>query len=102
MLGADGKSMVSCSLAMYLGDIAFKSSYLYKIIPVLPKMAFYQGDGYLLPYCCMWPKMYKFLVEKYKFSIFAYEFFKVKLNYCYVIPEIHNSWVKILLNIVVE
>ena len=24
--------------------------------------------------------MYKFLVEKYKFSIFAYEFFKVKLK----------------------
>ena len=28
------------------------------------------------------PKMYKFLVEKYKFSIFAYEFFKVKLKNC--------------------
>ena len=26
------------------------------------------------------PKMYKFLVEKYIFSIFAYEFFKVKLK----------------------
>ena len=30
------------------------------------------------------PKMYKFLVEKYQFSIFAYEF---------------NIWVKILLNV---
>ena len=30
--------------------------------------------------------MYKFLVGKYKFSIFAYEFFKVKL-----IPEIHKN-----------
>ena len=28
------------------------------------------------------PKMYKFLVEKYKFSIFAYEFFKVKMKNC--------------------
>ena len=28
------------------------------------------------------PKMYKFLVEKYKFSFFAYEFFKVKLKNC--------------------
>ena len=27
-------------------------------------------------------KMYKFLVEKYKSSIFAYEFFKVKLKNC--------------------
>ena len=26
------------------------------------------------------PKIYKFLVEKYKFSIFAYDFFKVKLK----------------------
>ena len=26
------------------------------------------------------PKMYIFLVEKYKFSIFAYEFFKVKIE----------------------
>ena len=26
------------------------------------------------------PKMYKFLVEKYKLSIFAYECFKVKLK----------------------
>ena len=37
------------------------------------------------------PKMYKFLEEKYKFSIFAYEFFKVKLE---IIPEIHNILVK--------
>ena len=28
------------------------------------------------------PQMYQFLVEKYKFSIFAYEFFKVKMKNC--------------------
>ena len=28
------------------------------------------------------PKMFKFMVEKYIFSIFAYEFFKVKLKNC--------------------
>ena len=28
------------------------------------------------------PKMYKFLVEKYKFSTFVYEFFKVKSKNC--------------------
>ena len=27
-------------------------------------------------------QIYKFLVEKYIFTIFAYEFFKVKLKYC--------------------
>ena len=28
------------------------------------------------------PKMYKFLVEKYIFTIFAYELFKVKMKNC--------------------
>ena len=45
-------------------------------------------------------QMYKFLVEKYIFTIFAYELFKVKLKK--KIPEIHNIWVKILLNIAVR
>ena len=51
------------------------------------ELHFCQGDGYFwiirlqyLEVCS--PKMYKFLVEKYKFSIFAYEIFKVKLKNC--------------------
>ena len=31
---------------------------------------------------CIFAQMYKFLVEKYVFTIFAYEFFKVKMKYC--------------------
>ena len=35
--------------------------------------------------------MYKFLVEKYKFSIFAYEFFKVKLKNEFFKVKLKNS-----------
>ena len=47
-------------------------------------------------------KMYKFLAEKYIFTIFAYDFFNVKIK-----KNVNNTrntyiWVKILLNIVVR
>ena len=34
-------------------------------------------------------QMYKFLVEKYIFTIFAYELFKVKMKKMQIIPEIY-------------
>ena len=51
------------------------------------------------------PKCTKFLVQKYIYNFclwtfqFDHELFKVKLK---IIPEIHNIWVKILLNIAVR
>ena len=47
-------------------------------------------------------QMYKFLVEKYIFTIFAYELFKVKLKIVNNTRKKHNIRVKILLNIAVR
>ena len=46
-------------------------------------------------------QMYKFLVEKYVFTIFAYELFKVKIK---IVNNTRNTyiWVKILLYIIVR
>ena len=46
-------------------------------------------------------QMYKFLVENYIFTSFAYELFKVKMK---IVNNTRNMyiWVKILLNIVVR
>ena len=52
-------------------------------------------------YESVYAKMYKFLVEKYIFPIFAYKFFMVKTKTCKKNPDIIYIRVKILSYIVV-
>ena len=52
-------------------------------------------------YRIVFAQMYKFLVEKYIFTIFAYEIFKVKSK---IVNNTRNTyiWIKIFLYIVVR